>query len=295
MIYEEIGSNVRKSYLLMFVFLGIIILLGYLIGAFFKMPYFGLAIAFIISFIFILFSYFSGDKVVLALNKAKEANKKEHAYLINTVEGLAIAAGISKPKIYVVNDPSINAFAVGRDPKHASVAVTTGALKKLNRQELEGVVAHELSHVKNYDIRMMMLAVMLAGIVVVLADFMVRSFIWGRGRDDDRGGIGIILLVVGLVFAILAPIFAELIKLAISRRREYLADASGALLTRYPPGLASALKKIQKDNEPATVTANQATASLYIANPFKNTKGLFINLFSTHPPIEDRIKRLDAM
>ena len=294
-MYEQIASNKRRTYLLFFVFFVLIMIIGIVFDFVFNLSYFGIIIAFIITIVWILISYFKGDAIVLKLSRAKPANKKEHAFLVNTVEGLAIAAGLPKPKIYVIEDNAINAFATGRDPEHASIAVTTGTLAKLNRQELEGVVAHEMSHIKNYDIRTMLLAAVMVGVIALLSDFMIRSFLWGGGRRDrrDGGSMQAILLVIGIILAILAPLIANLIKLAISRKREYLADASGALLTRYPKGLANALKKIAKDHEQLKGATN-ATAHLYISNPFKR-KGFLVNLFSTHPPIQERIKALEAM
>jgi heat shock protein HtpX len=227
---------------------------------------------------------------VLALNGARAVTKQEYPYLYNTVEGLSIAAGVPMPGIYVINDRSPNAFATGRDPKHSSVAVTTGLLETMNRMELEGVIAHELSHVKNYDIRYMTLVMVMIGLIGILSNMLVRMS-WHGGGDRDRKGSGVIL-VIGLIFAILAPVIAQLVSLAISRKREYMADASGALLTRYPQGLADALKKISSSSIPMT-KANPDSAPLYIANPFR--KGYFDNLFSTHPPIDDRIKKLEAM
>ena len=295
MIYEEIASNKRKTYLLFFLFFVLIMIIGLVFDLVFNLSYFGVILAFIITLIWILISYYKGDQIILKLSRAKPATKKDNAYLVNTVEGLAIAAGLPKPKVYIIDDMAINAFATGRDPKHASITVTKGAVEKLNRQELEGVVAHEMSHIKNYDIRTMLLAAVMVGIIALLSDFMIRSFFWGRGSRDERegGSIQLIAIVIGLVMAILTPLIANLIKLAISRKREYLADASGALLTRYPKGLADALRKIAKDQEQLKVATN-ATAHLYISNPFKK-KGFFVNLFSTHPPVEDRIKALEAM
>ncbi len=295
MIYERISSNKRSSILLIALFFALIISLGYLFGALFAYGYIGIFIAFIISISMILFSYYNGDKAVLSINRAVPASKKEYPYLINTVEGLSIAAGISNPKVYVIDDPAINAFATGRDPKHASVAVTTGALHKLDREELEGVIGHELSHVKNYDIRFMTLVAILVGVVAMLSNFMLRSFWWGGGsRDREKGGeLQIILILVGIAMAIFAPLIAQFIKFAISRRREFLADADGALLTRYPKGLADALRKIEKDQNELK-HASPAMEHMYISNPFKK-KNWFVNMFSTHPPIEERIKALEAM
>ena len=294
-IYEEISSNVRKSYLLLFLFFVIIALLGYALGALYGNPYIGLTLAFIISFFYTLFSYFAGDSVILTMNGAKEASKQQFPHLVNTVEGLAIAAGIPTPKIYVIDDTAINAFATGRDPKHASVTVTTGCLQRLKRDELEGVLGHEMSHIKNYDVRYMMLVVMLVGITLLLSDIFLRSMWYGGGRRDNRRNSGAILIILGLALAIISPIIVRLVQLAISRRREFLADASGALLTRYPPGLASALKKIRDDKEPLVEAADRSSAHLYIENPLAKVRERRVNLWSTHPDINERIHRLEKM
>jgi heat shock protein HtpX len=243
-------------------------------------------------------SYYASDKIVLAVSRARPVKKEEYPYLYNVVEGLAIAAGLPKPRCYIINDTAPNAFATGRNPKNSVIVVTTGLLEKLNRAELEGVIAHEMSHIKNYDVLVQTLAVVMVGVVVLLSDWILRSFFWGAGRrrssDKQGGNAGSILVVVALVLAVLAPLFAQLLKLAVSRKREYLADANGALLTRYPPGLASALKKLSADKEPLEV-ANKATAHLYIVNPLKDIKGKMNVLFSTHPPIEKRIEALENM
>ena len=297
-IYEEISSNNRKSYLLVFFFFIFIIFVGYVVGFFYGSGYFGVGLALFIGIIYFLFSYYGGASAILAMNKAKEAKKPQYTHLINTVEGISIAAGLSKPpKVYVIEDSALNAFATGRSPEHSSVTVTTGLLEKLNRLELEGVIAHELSHIKNYDIRIMMLAAVMVGITVLLSDFLLRSFLWGRGgRNREGGQLTIVFVVVGVALAILAPLVGEIIKLAISRKREYLADASGALLTRYPKGLADALRKIKDDPDPLVDHANKATAHLFISTPFRKTKKSFMkNLFSTHPEINSRIKRLENM
>jgi heat shock protein HtpX len=297
-LYDEISGNKRKSYLLILLFILVISALGYVAGLIWipGWPYLGLIFAAVLSVIVFLVNYYAGDSLILSMSKARPATREEFPYYVNTVEGLAMAAGIPTPKAYVIDEESINAFATGRDPKHASVTVTTGALKKLGRQELEGVVGHELSHIKNFDIRIMMLAAVLVGITALLSDIILRSFIYGKGSRDNKGGnLVIVLIIVGLVFAILSPLIAQLIKLAISRKREYLADANGALLTRYPKGLADALKKIQNDNDKLVDSANKATAHLYIENPLRQHQGFINNMFSTHPPIEERIKRLQAM
>src|SRR3989338_595424 len=252
MIYDEISSNKRKSFLLIFCFFVLVIALGYALGMLYGNQYSGLILALVIGVVYFLFSYYAGASTILTMTRAKEATKPEYTSLINTVEGLAIAAGLPKPpKVYVIDDSALNAFATGRDPQHASVTVTTGLLNKLNRLELEGVIAHEMSHVKNYDIRVMMLAAVMVGLTVLLSDFILRSFwIGAHGRRREGNQLGLLLMVVGIVLAILAPLIGELIKLSISRKREFLADADGALLTRYPKGLADALKKIKGDPDP---------------------------------------------
>lgn len=242
-------------------------------------------------------SYYYSDKIVLAMSKAKQIQKKDHPEFYRIVENLCIGAGLSMPKLYIIDDSAPNAFATGRDPKHAVVCATTGIIEKLNKTELEGVIAHELSHIKNYDIRLMSIVVVLVGVVALLADFFMRSLWYGGHRDrSSKSNTQGIFLLIGIILAILSPLIATLIQLAISRKREFLADASGALLTRYPEGLASALEKIGKDKEPLEV-ANNATAHLYIANPFKGkiSHHWFTSLFNTHPPIEERIKILRSM
>lgn len=244
-------------------------------------------------------SYYYSDKFVLAMSSAKQIQKKDHPQFYRIVENLCIGAGIPMPKLFIIDDSAPNAFATGRDPKHAVVCATTGILEKLNKTELEGVIAHELSHIRNYDIRLMSIVVVLVGVIALLADFFMRSLWYGGHRDDrdSKGSAQGIFLLIGIVLAILSPVIATLIQLAISRKREFLADASGVLLTRYPEGLASALEKIGKDREPLEV-ANNATAHLYIANPFKGKKfdhHWFAGLFNTHPPIEERIKILRSI
>lgn len=296
-IYDQVRSNKRKSWLLFFFFIILISALGVAFGYYLGSPIFGTGIAMTIAIVYGLIAYYSGDKMILKMSGARPVTKKEFPYLYHTVEGLALAAGTPTPQCYVIDDTALNAFATGRDPKHASITVTTGLLKAMNRQELEGVIAHEMSHIKNFDIRMMMLAAVMVGVVTLISDFMFRSFLWGGHgkRDRDHGQIGIILIVVAVILAILAPIVAQLIKLAISRKREFLADANGAMLTRYPPGLASALEKIKKDPDPLVDKANKATAHLFISTPFRKAKGGIARAFSTHPDIDKRIKRLKAM
>jgi heat shock protein HtpX len=294
-MYSHIGANKRNSILLFVLFFILIGAIVYILNFFFFQGYMFVIMAAIIAVIFSLISYYSGDKIVLAMSHAKEANKKNHAYLINTIEGLAIAAGIPKPRIYIIPGQQINAFACGRSPKTASVAVTEGALEKLNRQELEGVISHELSHIKNYDIRVMVLASVMVGIIVFVSEIMVRSFMFGgaRSNDNNKGSLNLIFIVIGIVLMILAPIIAQMIKFAISRKREYLADASGALLTRYPKGLADALRKIKSDTTELR-TASSSTSHLFISNPFKKKQWL-ASMFNTHPPLEDRIHKLENM
>ena len=295
-IYEAAAGNRWRTFILLAVFTAIIAVLGYFVGEYFA-PGGGLAalpFAFAISIGSGFTSYFAGDQIILAQSHARELAPNEETQLHNIVETLAIGLGIPTPKIYVIEDPAPNAFATGRDPQHASIAVTRGLLDKMDRTELEGVIAHELSHVGNRDIRVMLLVTILVGMVALLADWMWRSMFWGRGRDRDRGGGAAIIAVIAIALAVLTPIIATLIQFAVSRQREYLADASGALLTRYPPGLASALRKIAADREVLQV-ANKATASLYIANPLKDAPAFFDHLFDTHPPIEERIRRLEAM
>jgi heat shock protein HtpX len=298
-MYEQINGNIWKSYGFMLLFIILIGLVGYAFAQY-THSWFILPIALVFAIISSIGSYYYSDKIVLAMSKARPATQEENAFLINTVEGLSLAAGLPVPKIYVIEDSAPNAFATGRDPQHAVICITTGIMQKLNRVELEGVVAHEMSHIKDYDIRLMAIVAILAGTVVLISDWLLRIMWWGgfRGGDDDdnRGGGGNnpVVLVVALVAAILAPIAATLIQLAVSRRREYLADAEGAMLTRFPDGLASALEKIAADDEPLEA-ANKATAHLYIENPLREHGGFLNSLFSTHPPIEERIKRLRAM
>lgn len=257
-------------------------------------------LAVIISILMSFGSYWYSDKVALAISGAKEVAHNDNPELYHIVENLCITAGLPVPKIYIIQDAAPNAFATGRDPEHSVVAVTTGLLERLNRTELEGVISHELSHVGNYDIRLMTIVVVLVGLVALMSDFFIR-FTWfgglrGRDRDREEGGgqLQIILFVVGIVLALISPIAATLIQLSISRKREFLADANGALLTRYPEGLASALEKISSDTH-LLKRANKATAHLYIENPLKERKGLFNGLFNTHPSVAERIAKLRAM
>ena len=292
-MYEQISANLWKSRGLIVFFVLFIAGLGYLFGETTGYPEI-LPLAVIFAILSAVGSYYYSDRIVLAISRARPATREEYAHLVNSVEGLALAAGIPVPKIYVIDDSAPNAFATGRNPEHAVIAVTTGLLDKLNRVELEGVIGHEMAHIKDYDIRLMTLVAVLVGIVVLISDWLMRSM-WYGGRRRSRGGGGNpIVLIVALVAAIIAPLAATLIQLAISRHREFLSDAQGALLTRYPDGLASALEKIAADKEPLEV-ANKATAHMYIVNPLKDIGGAINNLFSTHPPIEDRVLRLRAM
>jgi heat shock protein HtpX len=289
-MYSQIDSNKKKTWLLIFLFSIIIIALGWAFGEYSDIGSAGIVIAVMFATAMNLTGYFWGDRVALAAAGSKQITKDVNPRLYRAIENLAITCGMQTPKVYIINDTSPNAFATGRDPKHASIAVTTGLLEIMNDNELEGVLAHEMSHVKNYDIRVMTIVVVLVGIVLLLSDWLMRSFFWG-GRDNNNRNAGA-LIIVGLILAILSPIFAQLIKLAISRSREYLADASGAMLTRYPEGLASALEKIALHDRPLK-RANHATAHLFIANPFDpHVTKKFEHLFSTHPPIEERIARL---
>lgn len=299
-IYEEIASNKRRSYFLILTFFVFVILLGFIIGILYGNQYFGIVLAIIIGIIYFLISYYGGANAILAMTHAQEAKKPEYTYLINTIEGLAIAAGLPKPpKVYVIDDSALNAFATGRDPEHASITVTTGLIKKMNKLELEGVIAHEMAHIKNFDIRVMMLSAVMVGLTVLLSDFLLRSFLWGgKQKDQEHNQLTLIFIIVGFALAILSPLIGEMIKLAISRKREYLADASGALLTRYPKGLADALRKIKNDPDPLVDYANKATAHLFISIPFRHDKkqrSWMQNLFSTHPDINERIKKLEGM
>ena len=296
-MYDQISQNKRNSWLLVIVITAFLVLLGYLMGEYWAKGYGygGIIFALVIAIISGLISYYGGAGMILAMSRAKRIEKKDHPQLFNVIDELSIAAGVPMPAIYIIDDTAPNAFATGRDPEHASVAITTGLLSKLNRDELQGVMAHELSHVQNRDILFSMMVGIMVGSIVLISDFFVRSVIWGgRGRKKggDKGSGPLIL--IGLVLAIIAPIFAKMLQLAVSRQREYLADASAALITRYPEGLASALEKIAGDKEVLEV-ANRATQHLYIVNPIKPFEKRAKSLFSTHPPIEERVARLRAM
>jgi len=297
-VYEQVDANKRRSFVVILAFIGFIALASWLMARAFGygpgMVGFALIIAGFISFA----GYWWGDKIILTISGARPASKKRDFIFFTVTENLCLATQMPLPKLYVIDDSAPNAFATGRDPQHAVVCATTGLLQKLNRTELEGVVAHELSHIRNYDTRLMSIVVILIGMITLLADWFLRSMRFGRGRDDEGDNrLGAIFFIVGLVLALLSPIIAQLIQLAISRRREFLADASGVMITRYPEGLARALEKISNDQEPLEA-ANKATAHLFIINPLKNNKGnvgWFANLFNTHPPVSERIKALKAM
>lgn len=299
LVYDRIAYNRRMTWLLMLAFVlasgGFATLIGLALG----MPLQFAPVVFVPFALYAILSYYSAPSVALAVSGAREASPAEEPELHRIVENLCIGAGLPKPKVYIIEDGSPNAFATGRDSKHAAIAVTRGLLQKLDRLELEGVIAHELSHVGNYDIRLMAIVVVLVGLIALMADFFLRWTWWGAGRrPSNRGrsaGSGTaLILALALIAAILMPLVAQIIKFAISRQREYLADASAALLTRYPEGLARALEKIAADPDPLEV-ANKATAHLYINNPLREHQSFLNNLFSTHPPIEDRIRLLRAM
>ncbi|MCX6355166.1 MAG: zinc metalloprotease HtpX [Candidatus Aureabacteria bacterium] len=296
-MYEQISKNKRNSVLLCILFIIFVVFLGWVFGRVTSFGPAGIILALFIAILWTFGSYYYSDRIVLAISRARPVEKQEYPHLFNAVEGLSIAAGIPMPRVYVIEDSAPNAFATGRNPEHAVVCVTTGLLEKMDRLELEGVIAHELSHVKDYDILFASLVAVMVGIVALLSDWILRSFLWGGGRrrkEEGGGQAAAILLVVGVVLAVLAPIVAQLVRLAISRKRELLADASGAMITRYPKGLADALRKLDADTEPLEA-ANKATAHMYIVNPLKEHGGIVNKLFSTHPPIEERIKALEAM
>lgn len=302
-LYDQISANKRKSYLLTGIFVVILAILGYILGIIFGIGLLGLILALIISIAMSITSYFYSDKIALMQANAQLADKEKYKKLYDVVEEMSIASGMPMPKVYIINDSSPNAFATGRDPQHSSIAVTTGLLNMMDREELEGVVAHEMSHVMNFDIRFSSMVIVLVGAIALIAGIMRFSFLFGgpRNQGNNNGGEGEgILMVVGLILAILAPIIVTLIQMAVSRKRESLADSSGALISRNPAGLASALTKIgtytgeinnKTTNNPKLASANNATAHMYFTNPFGNVS----NWFSTHPPIKERIKALESL
>jgi heat shock protein HtpX len=298
-LYEQIAANKRKTILLI---AGFVLLLS-LVGAAFVFILgngspIGLAIVGVIVIVSSIVSYFNSDKAALAISRAKPADPQQYARLYNLVEGLCIASGLPMPRLYIIEDDAPNAFSTGRNPKHAAVAVTTGLLAKMNRVELEGVLAHELSHIRNYDILVMTLTVTMVGIIALLSDFFLRFLWFDRNDNNQNNPLGVLLSIFGFVLLIFAPIIAYVMQFAVSRRREYLADASGAQLTRYPPGLISALEKL-KDDQTSIHSASKATAHLWIEQPLDqdSNKGhtRFNHLFDTHPPLDDRIRALQAM
>lgn len=302
-VYEQIDRNKHKSTLVMVIFVVFITLVVYVFSQALGTDSSWVGLALIFAGLTSLGSYYWGDKIILAISGARPASRENDFNFYTVMENLCLAAQLPKPKLYVIEDSAPNAFATGRDPKHAVVCATTGLLNKLNRSELEGVIAHELSHIRNYDIRLMSIVTVLVGMVSLLADWFMRGVFRGRrDRDRDReGSLQAILFLVAILLGLLSPLIAQLIQLAISRRREFLADASAVMLTRYPEGLSSALEKISADKEPLEA-ANKATAHLYIVNPFRkgvylkqSRRGWFANLFNTHPPIKERIKVLKAM
>lgn len=294
--HDQIARNKRKSFFLIISIFLAFLLLAYVIsqiydpGAFFLI----MVLAIIVSITYILVSYYNSDKIALASVKAKPADSSRYRQYYHSVEGLCLAGGMPMPKLYVMENPQINAFAAGRDPKHAAICVTTGALEKLNKQELEGVMAHELSHITNYDIRFMTLTAVMVGMIAIISQIFLRSlwFSRGYGKSSREGRSQAILLLIGIALAILAPIFVQLVQFAISRKREYAADASAVKFTRYPPGLTNALKKIKNDKPMQRGDVNKAVAPLFFTSPFKiNVK----ELTSTHPPLEKRISILERM
>ncbi len=292
-IYSQVGANIRKTWFLILFFLVLIIGLGYLFSYIYSQPYF-LYFAVILSALMSFISYWYSDKIVLSISHAKPVKKEDNPELYRLVENLSITAGLPMPRLYIMETSALNAFATGRDKNHGVIAVTRGLIEKLNKSEMEGVLSHELSHIGNRDILLSSVIVVLVGIIAIASDFFIRwSMFGGLRRRDNRGQLSALIAVLALVSAILAPIAAGLIQLAISRKREFLADASGALLTRYPEGLASALEKISVDHVPM-VHAHNATAHLFFKNPFKNKQGSnwITKLFMTHPPIEERIAAL---
>lgn len=289
-LYNQQEKNIRRTYILFSAFLILVIGLGWIFSYIFNSQII-LYIAVIFSIFSSILSYWHSDKIALSLSGAKPIKKEDNVYLWNMVENLCITAGLPMPRLYIIPEKQINAFATGRDPKNAAIAVTQGALEKLENEELEGVLAHELSHIGNRDILISTIAVILAGIISILSDFFLRMMFFSRRDKDSNSGP---LLIIGIILALLAPFGALLMQLAISRRREFLADATGALLTRYPEGLAKALEKIKNDFSPMNV-AHDATAHLWISNPFKKGTSFIHKLFMTHPPIEERIAALRGM
>lgn len=290
-LYTHKAANIRKTWLLISLFLILVIFIGWVFSLAFENPVI-LYVAVSFSLVMNIIAYWFSDKIALSIARAKPVERRQIPEFYNIVENLSITAGLPMPKIYIINEPQINAFATGRNPKNSAVAVTAGALQKLNRTELEGVLAHELSHIGNRDILVSTIAVVLSGVIAMVADIFLRMMFW----SSDERKVGPMVLVMAIAAAILAPFAAMLLRLAVSRKREFLADASGALLTRYPESLASALEKIRQDSS-LMRSASDATAHLYISNPFKGKEraSWFVKLFMTHPPLEERIAILRGM
>jgi len=299
-LYEQIAANKRKTFLLIFGFVVLLALVGLAFNYLLSGGVVGIVIVAVIVIVSSTVSYFNSDKAALAISHAKPADPHQYARLYNLIEGLCIASGLPKPRLYIIEDEAPNAFATGRNPKHAAIAVTTGLLEKMNRVELEAVLAHELSHIRNYDILVMTLTVTMVGIIALLSDFFLRFMFFGGSSDDDNGNnpLAIVFMIFGFILLIFAPIIAYVMQSAVSRKREFLADASGVQLTRYPPGLISALEKLKGDNT-VIHSASKATAHLWIEEPLeKETRkgqNRLNHLFDTHPPLDERIRALQAM
>lgn len=297
-VYEQVDRNKRRSVVVVILFAVFITVVVYVLGRAFDYGPSFVGAALLFSGISSFLGYWYSDKIILGISGARPANKNEDLLFHQVAENISIGAGIPIPKLYIIEDGAPNAFATGRDISHAAVCVTTGLLEKLNRTELEGVVSHEISHIRNYDMRLMSVIAVLVGMITLLGDWLLRSRFRGRNKNDNESGsLGTVLMVVGIILALLSPLIARLIQLALFRRREFLADAGAAMITRQPSGLISALKKISSDPEPLEA-ANKATAHLYFENPLKNSQngiGKFANLFNTHPPVEERIKALEGL
>jgi heat shock protein HtpX len=302
-VYEQISANKRRTFLMLLGFVVLITLVAAAIVLLFGGGWVGIVIAFVIAMAMAWGSYYNSDKIAIRVSRAVPADETEYRRYHNLVEGLCIAAGLPKPKLYVVNDPAPNAFATGRNPKHSAIAVTSGLLEKMNRVELEGVLAHELSHIKNYDILVTTVAVTAIGTIALISDIGLRFAFWGglsgrRDHNSDSGPIGVVIAIASLAILMLAPLAGYLMQMAMSRNREYLADASGVALTRYPPGLIGALEKLKGD-QAVVHYATKATAQMWIEEPLetdpKKPGSKFNKLFATHPPLDDRIKRLQEM
>lgn len=292
-MYNQITANKRKTVFLMIIFIALILILGSFLGYANGNTYSGLFFALIISFFMNIFAYYKGDTIALKSSGAIEITKEENPYVWRMVENLCITAGLPMPRVHIIKDQAMNAFATGRDPEHASIAITQGLIDRLENEELEGVIAHELAHIKNYDIRIMTIVIVLIGVLLFLSDWLMRIHFFGSG-EKSSGKSNPFFLIASIVLAILSPLIGQLIQLAISRKREFLADADGSLLTRYPEGLARALEKISKDTH-TLQGVKSATAHLYISNPFTGDKKWISKFFSTHPPIEERIHALRNM